>query len=416
MQDINGYLERATLLLNQGRPDDAATWAKKALASEPENADALALLARVHLDRKETDQANQLLQQAIAIDPQRSFFYYLLAFAHYHQDVEASALEYIHKAISMDPYVAEYYGLEAYIHIGAKRFREALDKANEGLSTDAENITCLNARSTAQNKLKMTDDAVATMQDALSKDPDNEFTHATVGWNYLEKGHIRESTHHFREALRIDPNMSAAQEGLKESLKSKIPPYRWLLQFGFWLNNKGKDMRWILIAIFVIVRLVVIATKDNENTEMIAIAVGGAYVLVVALSWLMNPIANCFLLFHRDGKYALTKREKTNAYAFMGTIFMAGLLLALSLLIDREGDDGLMISALIVFSFSIPAGHMEFPLRLRNNSLSQWLAMALGLFALTAMLLALAGIPDPVFVYVCYAILFIVYTWVTSLS
>lgn len=417
MQDISGYLERANLLLNQGRPGDAATWVRKALETDPDNAEAIALLARTYFDRKDLDQGIQLLRKAIAIDPENSFYYYLMAFAHYQKNLATSALQYIRQAISMDPYQAEYHGLQAYIHIGEQKFREALEKANEGLSIDAENITCLNARSTAQNKLKLTNEAIATMQDALAKDPGNEFTHTTVGWNYLEKGKVREATHHFREALRIDPNLASAQGGLKESLKSKIPPYRWLLQFNFWLHNKGKNFRWIfLIGIFVVVRIIVSTTKNNKDTENIGFAVAGAYLVFVGLSWVINPVANCFLLFHSDGRHALNKHEKNGAFAFMSSIAVALALLALSLLIDHRGETGYMTSALIALSFSIPAGHMEFPLRWRANSLSQWIAMAMGLLALTSIVLAVAGVPDPVFVYVVYFILFIAYTWVTSLS
>jgi Tfp pilus assembly protein PilF len=71
------------------------------------------------------------------------------------------------------------------------------------------------------------------MQTALSQDPDNEMTHATFGWNLLEKGRHKEATKHFLEALRIEPDYSSARSGLKEALKSKVPPYRWLLQYSF---------------------------------------------------------------------------------------------------------------------------------------------------------------------------------------
>ena len=152
----------------------------------------------------------------------------------------AAAIENINKAVSMYPYAPEYYGMLSHIFIAEKNFRTALLKANEGLALDAENINCLNARSIALNKLKQTDAAIETMQNALAKDPENETTHATVGWNYLEKGKHKDAATHFREALRINPSSESAREGLKEALKSKIAPYRWILQYSFWINNKGK--------------------------------------------------------------------------------------------------------------------------------------------------------------------------------
>jgi hypothetical protein len=45
------------------------------------------------------------------------------------------------------------------------------------VAIDAESIICLNARSISLNKLKRTEDAIATMQHALAQDPDNAVTH-----------------------------------------------------------------------------------------------------------------------------------------------------------------------------------------------------------------------------------------------
>jgi uncharacterized protein HemY len=47
MLDINNLLERADLLLAQGRHKDAEEFIKQALEQEPENDEALALLARL---------------------------------------------------------------------------------------------------------------------------------------------------------------------------------------------------------------------------------------------------------------------------------------------------------------------------------------------------------------------------------
>ena len=240
MTDLQVLLERADLLLDQGRYKDAEAALKKVLEQEPQNDYALALLARCYLNNKRYEDGITIIQQAIALNPENSFYYYLLAFGFYHQNNSLAAIANLEKAIQLFPYNAEYFGLLAYIFIEERNFEKALEKADEGLAVDAENSTCLNARSTALNKLGRMEAALETMQDALAQAPDDEMTHATVAWNLLEKGAHKEAAHHFLEALRINPNYATAKAGLKEALKSKILPYKWLLQYSFWVQNRGK--------------------------------------------------------------------------------------------------------------------------------------------------------------------------------
>jgi tetratricopeptide (TPR) repeat protein len=413
MADIQAFLERANMLIEQGRHKEAQTWVKKVLEQEPENDYALSVLARSYINGKEYDKGIETVNKAIAICPEESHYFYLLGFAYYQKNDHIVAISQLNKAIELNPYQASYYGLLAFIHLEENRFELALEKANEGLEIDPENITCLNARSKAQNKLKMTDEAIATMQNALQKDPDNEFTHATVGWNLLEKGKHKEAKVHFREALRIDPEYHNAKVGLKESLKSVIPPYRWLLQFSFWMNNKSKTFRWVfVISLLVGVRVIASLSKENSETEKIGMVVAGAYFLFVGASWILNPLANVFLLFHKDGKHALERSEKWNAVAFLVCILSGISIIVLSSFLTNENlSTNLVISGLIVTSLAIPTGHMNFPIQFKGNRIPQWIAMALIAMALLTIMVVFTGLADPVIFFTLYLILFAMFTW-----
>jgi tetratricopeptide (TPR) repeat protein len=414
--ETSAFIERANLLLEQGRFSDAEKFIKQALAKEPENDYALSVLARIYLNNGQHDKGIEIIQKAIGIDPEESFYYYLLGFGYYHKNLTAQAVTYLSKAIELDPYSAEYYGLLAFVQLDDQRFEEGLSKANEGLAIDAENITCLNARSVALNKLRRTDDAIETMQNALAQDPDNEFTHSTIGWNLLEKGKHKQATEHFREALRLAPDHHNAKSGLKEALKSKIPPYRWLLQFNFWLSNKGSNFRWgFLIGIFVIVRIIATVSNDSPGFENVGMVVAGAYLLFVSLSWILNPLANSFLFFHRDGKHALEKQEKTNAIGFMTCIAAGTVILFLSSFAgEGERANAWLASGLITLSLSIPTGHMLFPVRFKNNTVSQWIAIGLLFSGIISLLVGLTGIFPGEVLFICYFFLFIIYTWATA--
>lgn len=412
MNEFSMLLERARLLLSQGRTADAKKELQQVLSQDPGNDTALSLYGQCLLEEKKTDEAIQVFQQAIAIEPEHAYYFYLLGFAYYIKSDYVKATEELTNAIRLNPYAAEFYGLLGHVYIAQLKYELALEKADEGLAVDPENITALNARSIALNKLRRTDDAVETMKTTLSMDPDNAITHATVGWNFLEKGRHKEATTHFREALRIDPDMPAAKSGLKEALKSVIPPYRWLLQFSFWVHNKGKNFRWgFFIAIYLGVRIVVSMTKNDPKLEMIGVIVAVAYLLFIGISWILNPMANVFLLFHRDGKYALDQSEKWNAYAFLACIVSGISLLILSGVLPVE-EERWIFAGLVLLSLSIPTGHMDYPIRFRGNSLGQWLSMGMLILAPMILVMSLAGLPGYEIPLVIYMIAFVLYSWV----
>ena len=73
-------LERARLLLEQGRTNDAIREVKQFLQKYPENDEALSLYARCLYDKNEIPEGIEVILQAIRIDPENSFYFYLFAF------------------------------------------------------------------------------------------------------------------------------------------------------------------------------------------------------------------------------------------------------------------------------------------------------------------------------------------------
>ncbi len=360
---MDPYIERANLLLQQGRVNDAITQVKSALAQNPDNDEALAIYARCHFDKKQFDEGINILRNAIALDPNNHYYFYLLAFGYYRKNQHAAAIEKLQKAITINPFFAESYGLLSHVYSEEKDFETALKKANEGLAFDPENITCLNARSVALNKLKRTDDAIETMQYALAQDPENDFTHITVAWNYLEKGKHAIAANHFKEALRINPDNANARRGLKEALKSKIAPYRWLLQYSFWMNNKGKRARWIIpLGLYISVRAFSTLLEANDKTHLFGGIVIGLYLLFALTTWIINPLANFFLLFHKDGKYAVNSTEKWTALTVVGSLLTGILLLLTAAMVKPENIKTSMLIAGAAFCImALPLGNMQYP-------------------------------------------------------
>ncbi len=410
-------LDRAQLLLNQGRHADAKTSVRQALEMDPENDYALALLARCFFAGKQFKEGIETINHAIALNPLESFYFYLLGFGYYQQNQSSVALDHLQKAVQLNPYHSEYYGLMAYVLLHQKSFQKALQVANEGLAIEADNITCLNARSVALNKLKQTDAALETMQTALAQDPENEMTHATVGWNLLEKGAHKQAGNHFLEALRIDPNYESARSGLKEALKSKVPPYKWLLQYSFWVQNKGKKVQTFLpIALYIVFRIL-IGISAGANQAELAWILGGIYILLVVITWTINSIANFFLLFNPIGKYALTTTEKWTALSVVAALGLGIAIIVTSQLTsvatDTAYDDALFIAGIVCISLALPLSQIEYPFNLKNiKGWRSWYSFGLVIGGFSALSLFIITPAFALPIFILYGVAFIIYNWV----
>lgn len=412
---MDPYIERANLLLKQGRVNDAITQVKNALQQNPDNDEALALYARCYFNKKEFDDGIKITLKAIAIDPDNHYYFYLLAFGYYRKNKSLQAIESLQKSIAINPFFSESYGLLSHVLSDEKAFEKALQKANEGLAFDPENITCLNARSIALNKLKRTDDAIATMQFALAQDPDNDFTHSTVAWNYLEKGKNKIAATHFKEALRINPNNSNARRGLKEALKSIIPPYRWLLQYNFWINNKGKKARWAIpIAFYLIVKIFSTALQSNTTTQTLGGAIVGLYLLFVLTTWLINPMANFFLLFHKDGKYAIDATEKWTAITVVSSLLIGVVLFSVAWVITSgKIDPPFMVAAIAFWAMALPLGNIQYPLSFTAHTAKNKLAILLVCLALFTIIFSFINLNIAIGAGLIFILLFVINSWVS---
>jgi Flp pilus assembly protein TadD len=352
------------------------------------------------------------IREALALRPEGSFYYYLLAFGHYQLGEQDAAISHLETAQAFHPYIAEYFGLHAFVLLAQKNFDAALHKADEGLAQEADNLTCLNARSRALNGLRRTSEAIETMQDALAVDPHNELTHTTVAWNYLEKGTHKSAQHHFREALRLNPNSEGARAGLKEALKSNVAPYRWLLQYQFWLQHKGK--KWQMAApilLFVLFRLLGGLLDANQSTKGLVWVPVSIYLLLVVISWAIGPIANFMLLFNPLGKHALTTSERWQAGSVVASLCAGATCLLYALLAAADGlADTAFIGGLILFTLALPLGDVLFPLRWQGSSRRVKMAMLLAGFGFLA-LLSLVWMPQMLLLPALYGAMFILYNW-----
>jgi tetratricopeptide (TPR) repeat protein len=228
---MNPRIERAQMLLSQRRADLAEKELGQALAAEPNHPLAHALMALCLSESEQYDRATHHARQAIAAAPDIAFPHYSMAIVCARRGNHKAAAEAARAAIDLEPLNPNYHELLGKIHASRHQWQEALECAKEALSCDAEHVDARNLKTLALRNLGQGGAAQAEMLETLAEDPDNAWTHANLGWQYLEKNDSKKAMHHFREALRIDPELEWARAGVLETLKSRSMIYRLFFRY-----------------------------------------------------------------------------------------------------------------------------------------------------------------------------------------
>lgn len=350
---VNPAYQRALLLQQQGRLADAERYWRQALAADPDDARAHAFLATCLLDLKRTKEATDEARRAVGLGPDVAFAHFVLGRVMLERDRPDEAEASARRAVALDPHDAAFFSLLASVAFGRRNWPAALDAADQGLAVDPESDGCRNLRAMALRQLGRRAEADATLGDALADDPDNAFTHANQGWSELHAGRPTPALGHFREALRLDPELEFAKAGIVEALKARNVVYRWLLRYFLWMSRLSGAAQWgVLIGLWVLSRALRTVARENPAFAPFIWPVLGLYVGFALLTWLGEPLFNLLLRFDRFGKYALNPDQRRGSEAVGACLFAAAVLVGVA---GLTGDGNWAVAALV------PAG-LIFPM------------------------------------------------------
>jgi tetratricopeptide (TPR) repeat protein len=378
--------QRALVLQQQGRYADAEREWRQVLGWDPHDARAHAMLALCLTERKAYAEASYEADAAVGLLPDEPFAHYVRGRVLYDRNEYDQAAEAVGQAIRLEAFDPAYFWLLAAIRFEQRRWSEALAAAEEGLKADPEHAGCTNLRAMALVKLGRRDEAGAAIDAALARDPDNAVTHANQGWTLLHRGEPRKALDHFREALRINPGLEWARQGMVEALKAQNFIYRWMLMYFLWMGRLSRRAQWgIIIGGYVGYRALFEAARQNSKLAPYLWPVVGAYAAFVLMTWLADPLFNLMLRLSRFGRLVLS-RTQAMAANVVG-LLLAGALAAAGAWLWR-GDPRLGILAIVL-------GAMMLPTSAAFNTQTGWprlvmalTAAALGVFGLAAVGLA----------------------------
>ncbi len=306
----NPHLERAWILLSQSRFELAEQELRQSLAQQPDGAQAHALLALCLSEREAFEEATEEVHQAVHLAPDEPFPHYVLSRVMSDRNRYQEANEAILEAIRLDPDDASNFAQLAQIHFAQRRWPAALEAAEQGLQLDPENDPCTNLRAMALVKLGRKTEAGDAMQAALARQPEDALTHANQGWTLIELGQHEKAMEHFREALRIDPSLDWARQGIVEALKARYFIYRIMLGYFLWMMKLGGRARWgvLLGGYFGFQFLRSLARRNPELAPWI-MPLLVVYVVFAIMTWVASPLFNLLLRLNRFGRLALSREQ-----------------------------------------------------------------------------------------------------------
>ena len=307
---LDKLYNRAQILIEQNRFEEANKILLELLTTEPNNPHILSMCSEISYQLEDNERAINLINDAIGLAPDNDSLYYIKSKILLELEKYDESEKNLSIAISINPQDSDYFSLWASIKLARKQYDKAFELANKSLELDPENIIGLNTRSTSLLKLNRSEEAFETIKDALHEDPNNAYTHANFGWNLLEKNDSKRALLHFKEALKIDPNYSYAQAGMVEALKSKYFIYRIFLQYSFWMGNMAAKYQWgFIIGMYVLFHFLNNLANTNEKLRPFLIPVLVVLGLFAFSTWIINPVSNLFLRLNKYGRHLLDKKE-----------------------------------------------------------------------------------------------------------
>lgn len=316
---------RAHLLRERGRHDEAVAILLAHLAQHPEDPDAYVELA---LNRIEIPgQLGQALvdaKTATGHSPGEAFPIALQARILTRLERPKEALPLADSAIALEPELGFSWNAKSFALIALNRWTEAESCARSALALDADDEVASNLLAHVlrmQNKL---DESVDESKRRLARNPENAFSFANAGWAALQRGDVRGAEAHFKESLRIDPNMDYARDGLKQSYRARSAFFRLFLKWAFFMQRFSEGNR-IAIIIGLVVGFRLLKVLAASVHPLLVIPVALIYFLFVFGSWLSSGLANFFLLKDSSARLSLDPSEKLEGAA-MGLLFFGGMI------------------------------------------------------------------------------------------
>jgi tetratricopeptide (TPR) repeat protein len=202
--------KRAQLLYESRLYEQAEKELYCAIADQPADADAHALLCFTLSELNRDDEAMASGKKAVELAPDDCRSYHALAFSFYRAQKYADADTAIAEAIRLDPEYARLHKLASDIAYSQHRFAEALELADKACAIDPADASCLSAKASALLALARFDEADAVLKSGLKLNPEESAFFISKGRHALLQNDHERSIEFCQEALRLEPDLESS--------------------------------------------------------------------------------------------------------------------------------------------------------------------------------------------------------------
>lgn len=319
---MSTLLSHARFLRERNRHEEAVASVMQHLTMQPEDPDGFIELA---LNRMEIPgmlrTALEDARRAVGLLPAESFPMALESRILSQLDREAEALPVARAAIELDPEDPFSWTSKAIAEIGLSKWADAEQSCRQALSLDSDDETASNLLAHVLRVQGRLDESEEETRRRLARDPENSFSFANSGWAALQRGKVAEAEGYFKESLRLNPEMTYARQGLKQSYRARSAFYRGFLKWAFFLERFSEKNRTLLM-IGILFGFRILRTIAAAIHPLLLIAVVVLYFLLVFGSWLAGPVANLMVLRDPLARMSLDRGEK-----FEGVVVGGGFVL-----------------------------------------------------------------------------------------
>lgn len=316
---------RAQLLRERGRHEEAVATLLSHLAHHPEDPVAFLELAINRMEIEgQLQPALENARTATGLLPGSAYPLSLQSRILSQLERPKEALPMAESALGLDPEFGHAWNSKAIALIGLSRWKEAEDCARAALQLDADDEGASNLLAHTLRIQNRLDESEEESRRRLARNPENAFSFANAGWSALQRGDIKGAEGHFKESLRIDPEMEHARTGLKQSYRARSAFFRVFLKWSFFLQRFSANNR-IAIIIGLVFGFKILRVLAATVHPLLVVAVALLYFLFVFGSWLSDGIANFLLLRDPVARLSLDRSEKIEG-GVMGVLFFGGLI------------------------------------------------------------------------------------------
>lgn len=307
----SAHYDRGTILYNQRNYKLAIKEYRDALQAEPNDLQALRMLAMSLSLDKQHNEAQRAVKDLLARSPDDSDFQYIAGLVYFNKGLYKEAEKYLKSSLAKDARQPHIFFVLAKIEGTRAAWKKMRDYAQEGLAIEPNDVKCLLALATAETKLGNWKIAQTLLERALSVSPNDAKAHAELGHVLLKTGKPDAAREHLREALRLDPNCSEALDGFIESLRAKNKVYYFLLQ-SVWFTFRGNS------SVLTGLKLFALACAP----------VWGLFSVFLFTGWVFRELATFGIRFDKEAsKYLpaeLKRRNTKNLLVISGIFILVG--------------------------------------------------------------------------------------------